>query len=415
MKRPEKDTLLLMGCSYGTEDAIAYAKSQGIYTIVTDHVPPEQQPLKKQADAYWMTDIRDLDRLEQQCRETGVTGVFAATSEICLDQTKELCQRLGLPFYASDEGWAASRDKELFKQHCISCGLDVPRRYEMKAAHEVPADIRWPVIVKPVDSCGSAGISVCQTVDQLQKGYALALSNSPSGRVIVEDYIQGVEIQALYLLQDGHARLSTLVQVNYASIDGKKVLGYGNFQSRYRDEYQACTEEKINRLFQEMNCVNGTVLFQIIHAHGKYFFLEMGYRLDAGSSWRLEEKLRGVNSLQYMVNLALGRSMPVKWETGGQLYRCGGLYFLWSRPGKIASIEGLDEIRSMKDTEILQQSFQVGDEVPQEISMRQILFKIAVFGQTEQELRSKVWKINDTICVRNQEGQQMLYHVTEIA
>ena len=45
MLNTQKETLLLMGCSFGTQDALNYAKSQGIYTIVTDHLPPEQQPL----------------------------------------------------------------------------------------------------------------------------------------------------------------------------------------------------------------------------------------------------------------------------------------------------------------------------------------------------------------------------------
>ena len=78
---------------------------------MTDYNPPEISTLKKVADEYWMTDVADVDELEEKCRQENVTGIFAATSEFCLDMAKELCSRMNLPFYASEEAWACARDK----------------------------------------------------------------------------------------------------------------------------------------------------------------------------------------------------------------------------------------------------------------------------------------------------------------
>ena len=80
--------LLFLGCSVGTEEALEYAKETGIYTILTDYNPPEISTLKKVADEYWMTDVADVDELEEKCRQENVTGIFAATSEFCLDMAK---------------------------------------------------------------------------------------------------------------------------------------------------------------------------------------------------------------------------------------------------------------------------------------------------------------------------------------
>ena len=61
--------LLFLGCSVGTEEALEYAKETGIYTILTDYNPPEISTLKKVADEYWMTDVADVDELEEKCRQ----------------------------------------------------------------------------------------------------------------------------------------------------------------------------------------------------------------------------------------------------------------------------------------------------------------------------------------------------------
>ena len=46
--------LLMLGTSKASCEMIEYAKSQGIYTIVTDYLAPEKSKAKLIADEYWM-------------------------------------------------------------------------------------------------------------------------------------------------------------------------------------------------------------------------------------------------------------------------------------------------------------------------------------------------------------------------
>lgn len=109
------------------EDAIRYAKAKGIYTILTDYRPVDKVPAKQLADEAWMIDVADLDALEKRCREEKVTAAFAGNQGFCIDQCKILCARLGLPFYANNDGWRATRDKVFYKNICTKCGLDTPK------------------------------------------------------------------------------------------------------------------------------------------------------------------------------------------------------------------------------------------------------------------------------------------------
>ncbi len=78
------EKLLMLGTSLASEEMIEYAKSQGVYTIVTDPRPPEESTAKLIANEYWMINTIDFDTLENKCREEGVTAVICGVSETCL-------------------------------------------------------------------------------------------------------------------------------------------------------------------------------------------------------------------------------------------------------------------------------------------------------------------------------------------
>ena len=114
--------LLMLGTSYGTRLMLEYAKSQGVYTIVTDYQEPEHSPGKLIADEYWMINTGDLDALEAKCREENVNAVVCGISEFNLEMCMALCKRLGLPCYYTPEAWHYSRDKVDYKKLATSLG-----------------------------------------------------------------------------------------------------------------------------------------------------------------------------------------------------------------------------------------------------------------------------------------------------
>ena len=123
------EKLLMLGTSLASEEMVKYAKSQGVYTIVTDPRPPEESTAKLIADEYWMINTIDYDTLEKKCREEGVTAVICGVSELCLEATMELCKRLGLQSYCTPEAWHYSRDKADFKELCHVVGAPVAADY----------------------------------------------------------------------------------------------------------------------------------------------------------------------------------------------------------------------------------------------------------------------------------------------
>ena len=74
------EKLLMMGTGLASKEIIEYAKSQGVFTIVTDYLDPEKSTAKQVSDDYWMINTGDLDSLEKKCREEGITAVICGVS-----------------------------------------------------------------------------------------------------------------------------------------------------------------------------------------------------------------------------------------------------------------------------------------------------------------------------------------------
>ena len=86
------EKLLMLGTSLMSREIVQYAKSQGVYTIVTDYLPPDKSTAKLISDEYWMINTSELDVLEKKCREEHVTAVMCGVSEFNLEMTMALCQ-----------------------------------------------------------------------------------------------------------------------------------------------------------------------------------------------------------------------------------------------------------------------------------------------------------------------------------
>lgn len=409
-----KEKLLILGIDDSTKYAVDYAKRIGVTTIITDYYPIEKSPVKQMADEAWETDVKALDELERRCKESHVTGVYAGNNEFCLDMTKELTKRLHLPFYASDEGWKCARDKARFKKRCMEAGLNVPRRYPLtdKLEPAVLSEIVYPVIVKPVDSCASQGISVCHNEEELRFGYEKALANSASKKIIVEEYITGQEMAACYFIYDGKASLVFLNKAVLTTKNGpKNFFGLTTNQCEEYEEYVNQTKVPVQRLFSNMNCRYGHLFLQLIKKDNKFYFFEMGYRLDGLGSWTITQSLYGFNAVNLMVELALGHALPTGWNKAAEENigkEIGLLYLMGANKGKIARINGMEYVKAMEGVEVVVERCHEGDEQRHEGSMLQAIYYLTIVADSSEKAVQKIQEIHEHLAVYDENGNDML-------
>jgi len=408
--------LLMLGTSYGSCLMLEYAKSQGVYTIVTDFNDPEHSPGKKIADEYWMLSTGDVDAIEARCREEGVNAVVCGISEFNLEVCMELCRRLGLPCYCTPEAWHYSRDKVDYKKLARSLGAplatdyflsDPPTRAELDA-------IRYPVVVKPVDLSCNRGISYVYNEKELLEACDYARSLSKSRKLVIERMLRGEEWYGFYALAEGKVSLLGLCAMYAEPGYPKFCYSITSTISNHVEDFTREISPHIERVIQGVGCREGIAWTQAMRDEdGHFYILEMGYRLDGDMMFVPFKELRGFDTVAWIVDYALGkRSDPALLPPSqtAAFTRSANSYMLWTneKGGTLAAIEGLDALRAMPGVTV-DSLAAPGDEIRPYGPLGCILFT----ADDCEAAIAMIRKVNDTVRILNTAGEDVFIRYTD--
>ncbi len=407
--------LLMLGTSFASMEILTKARQRGWHVIVTDNLPPERSPVKQAADECWMISTADTDHLEEKCRTEGVDAIFSGVSEFNLDRVRILTRDLGLPCYIDEGAWAYARNKRLFKKKCMEKGIPVVPEYPLPAPDDEAAWARivYPVVVKPVDGSGNAGLSICRNSEELKAAILKARSASTHPEMIIERYITGDETWNMYVIAENTARY-------LYSGRAYRQPGYPTFLYSFTstaadgvDDYLACMGTQCAELLREIGCRDGFAWIQCIRdGEGNYYALEMAHRMSAGVSADLLKETLGFNVVDWLLDTALGEThtadmlpQPVERPYTGAL--CGYLLFA-DHAGRIETMSGLDKLDSRRFR--VESAIRTGDSVDPYRMMGKITFS----SRTAEEMCRTLQEVNDAIDIRDTEGRDMIVRFTDL-
>lgn len=354
-----KKLLMLGTTGRGTKELLFEAKSRGIYTIITDNLSPEDAPLKKMADEYWMVSTSEVDELEALCKKNGITAIANGISTFNISITMELCKRLGLPCYATPTAWSYTMDKRAFKDVCISCSVPVAKDYFISTnpTEEELESIEFPVVVKAIDQSANRGMSYCNKKDEIIDACKNARAVSASETVIIERMLRGHEYTAWYALADGKPSL-----INFGIMLAKE--GYPSncysittTNSNYINTYLEEVDEHFKEVLKTIGCKEGIAwLEMMLDEDGHFYALEMGYRMSGDMMARVHKYVEGFDTYSWLIDVATGvvhteNDLPISQTQLPD--RCGCSYILWSEDeGVISKVEGLEALDKLDNVHI---------------------------------------------------------------
>lgn len=182
--------LLLLGGSAYLLSVIETAHRLGLYVITCDYLP--DNIAHRYADEYLNISIIDKEKVLQAAREKNIDGIMSFACDPGVVTAAYVAEQMGLPFQCSYEAAVILQDKGLFRQFLLDHDFASPkaRRYtKLVDAIKDEDYFTWPVIVKPVDSAGSKGVSRVDNVNGLGEAVRVAMEYSHSEAFIVEDFL----------------------------------------------------------------------------------------------------------------------------------------------------------------------------------------------------------------------------------
>ncbi|HSR50234.1 MAG TPA: ATP-grasp domain-containing protein [Acidobacteriota bacterium] len=406
---PAKRPLLIVGASCEQVPLIEKARAGGWSTVVMDY--DSAAPGLALADVPAVESTRDVQAAVRLGREHGVRAVLTTASESAILTVAETCRELGLPGLPV-EAARQSTDKSLMKQCFLKAGLPtsdfrvVARASEaQRAAHE----IGFPCIIKPCDGAGSRGVLRTDSAQEVEEAFRSALEASKLGRCLVEGYEQGIELSADAFLSGGRAQVLGIADKE------KEEGGQGRanvamnivYPPRFDDDETAQAEDLVGRAALAVGIEDGPVHVELMRTGpGRFSLLEIGARGGGFHTFsKVMPAISGVDTLQALIELALGRRPPVV-PTRRQ---AAALRFAGSsgRHGRITRLAGLSQVRSLPG--VLEAGFlkNEGDCVrPVSQDGDRIAYWI-VSGKNRAHVLSLSQRVKDLVCIDIEESAQV--------
>ncbi|MET8990886.1 ATP-grasp domain-containing protein [Nonomuraea wenchangensis] len=292
--------LVILGGSDGTVSAFRAARRLGLATICVDM--RQDAPGVAEADEFLHISTRDVPAVAAALRDRdGLAGLLAPGSDINLPSLVELARLLGLPCGLTDATLRASTDKLYFREVCERLGLPGPRH----CAGDADPGLRppLPVIVKPVDSGSSRGITICREPGELPAAIAHAKEVSPSGRAVIEELLTGEDLCAEAMLQDGRIALLGLSRRVTAP---PAVVAVGHDMAPADDVLEKEVVRQLERVCGDLGYRDGPLNVDLFVDGGRVTLVEMGARIGGNGLGEALGLMHGVDTVEATVRLAIG-------------------------------------------------------------------------------------------------------------
>ena len=403
--------LLILGGMRISCEIVRKAKSMGIYTIVADYNKVEDSPGKQIADEAVDLSVTDVDAVVAYVKSHRIDGVFVGFNDMLLPYYADICEKSGLPCYGTKEQFETLIAKDKYKALCRQFGVPTISEYDLEND-----SIEYPVLVKPVDSSGSRGITICHNRKELEDAVVTGKKASKTGKVIIERYMDGREVTVFWTFQNGNYYLSALANRHVKHNQGNDVIplpvGY-TFPSVFLSKYQCEVENNCKELFRHLGIKDGMMFMQCKVEDGTCYVYDLGFRLTGSLEYKILERVCGYNPLEMMIIHALTgemgfESIAVKvtpeFKTPAFNVSC------LCSPGIIRKITGIEEVKAMEEVEDVVIAHTPGETITEKMKGLLAQITVRILGSVEEkgQLLPVMQKINNTIHIVGEEGEELL-------
>jgi biotin carboxylase len=363
-------TLLVVSGGREALPAIGEARDMGLRVVVSDGAP--DAPGFRLADAGLVVSTADPEATVAAARayaqRTPIDGVIAVASDVPVT-VAAVADALGLPGISLESARLAA-DKLAMKDRFTTRCVPVPWYAAVDSAEAlegIVARADRPLIVKPVDSRGARGVlRLLPGVDPAW-AYRLAAAESPTGRVMVEEFISGPQVSTESVVVDGRTTTIGMSDRNYELLDRYApfvIENGGDLPSRLHPMVLDRIERLVSDAAAALGITHGTVKGDIVVGPEGPMVIELAARLSGGYFCTHEIPLAtGVNFVRAAIELALGESpdpetLRPKWSRGV------AQRWLFPAPGTVVAVRGAAEVATGEGIALVEVRVAPGARVP---------------------------------------------------
>lgn len=320
--------ILLLGASGPQIPSIEEAKRQGLYVITCDNRP--DNPGHALADEHYNVSTVDKEAVLELARHLKIDGILSYMSDVSAPTAAYVAEKMGLPT-SPYESVCILTDKGRFRQFLRDHGFNAPQSQafgldEKERAADYACSLGFPVVIKPVDSSGSKGVTILRLKEGLLAAIEEAFSYSIKKRIIVETYVgcEGTQICGDAFSVNGDLRF--VAPSNQYFYNDATVPLWESWPCFKPPAVLSKVYAELQRLISLLHM--GSLAYNLevrVDQEGKVWIMELAPRNGGNMIPQVIAHATGVDLVPYMVKAAMGDSCEDLRQTpveGFWAYHC---------------------------------------------------------------------------------------------
>jgi len=393
---PEKPRAIVLGGTSPHIELIKKLKSRGYFTILVDYY--DNPPAKEHADHHIQESTLDKEKVLGIARKNHAELVISS----CVDQANVtacyVAEKMGLPRPYSYET-------------ALSISIK-PNMKKMMSEHEIPTAayqyvsdfkelnlsvLSYPLIVKPANSAGSAGVKKVLNEKYLKEYLKQALTISRTNKAIVEEFKEGKELSVYAFITNGKANILMMAE-RVSVIDGEnEVLKcIATLAPAIISESAVKSIQSIcDKIASAYELVNTPLHVQVLVDGDTVNTIEFAPRAGGGFSYQTIKLNTGFDMIDASIDSFLNKNVVVNFHKPS--YKIA-IVLLYAKPARFGKIE-LEQ--SLLDDHTVQDYFyhktrgmQIGDEKASSARIGAMLIRSETWDGLRGKIRTaseKVW------------------------
>lgn len=360
--------LLLLGGSRYLVPVIRIAHELGLHAITCDYLP--DNVAHKYSDEYCNISIVDKEAVLDFAQNAQIDGIMSFACDPGVTTAAYVAEKLGLPFQGSYKSTCILQDKGLFRQFLQDNGFNTPHARSYTNESQPFGDIdyfNWPVMVKPVDSAGSKGVTKVDDVGGLEPAIRFAMECSLSRAFVIEDFLtfEGFHSSADLFTVDGVLRFVTYSDQLF---DRKASNPYTPsliiWPSTMAESHQEYLTKEIQRLMGLLEMKTGIYNVETcVGSDGKPYIMEVSPRGGGCKIAELQDLAFSANLIENEIRSAVGLELKGMAQAPCDGHWCEMV--VHAHPGQRGTLRGISILPAIEDkyVEVVDITAKSGDKV----------------------------------------------------
>jgi biotin carboxylase len=304
-------TVLFVGAGRHQRRAILQAKEMGLRVAAVDRNP--DAPGLKEADIPKVVDFADTEAVLKATARLKLDGVLTVSADRAVPVVAAVAEARGLPGIGTETAHLMTH-KVAMRRRLADAGVPQPRFAAIRSLSErrrAADEVGFPAVLKPADSGGQRGLFRVESVGEIEEHLHEALNASPTGEAILEEFVDGTEMNGIVI-----ARASDAIPLTLSDRLRPPGIGFGvGWVHVYPATTFGAQLEESERVavhtVHALGLHNAIAFPQLIASpDGRVSVVECAARIPGGQMADLVRFAVGVDLVDVQIRMALGEELP---------------------------------------------------------------------------------------------------------